>query len=160
MVGTHWGSVMHNTGFLGGEPWLLMSLNKDTTRFLFFVSSANKPVPCWRGLLRKEEREENAALCSQSHQTRSAVAPVGRLQQEGAPAGRGGLRRGVRYKKQGLICGFAFPRKKKLASHIPSHLLELSLDCSERRTWSLPSSCAGPRPLGLRRNLPECAFYS
>lgn len=126
MVGTHWGSVMHNTGFLGGHPWLLMNLNKDTTRFLFFVSSANKPIPCWRGLLCKEEREENAALCSQSHQTRSAVAPAGGLRQGG------GLQRGVR-----LICGFAFPRKKKPASHIPSHLLELSLDCSGRRTWSL-----------------------
>lgn len=36
MVGTNWGSVMHNTGFLRGDPWLLMNLNKDTTRFLFF----------------------------------------------------------------------------------------------------------------------------
>lgn len=84
----------------------------------------------------------------------------GGFSRRGLRQGGGGLRRGVRYKKQGLICGFAFPRKKKLASHIPRHLLELSLDCSERRTWSLPSSCAGPRPLGLRRNLPECAFYS
>lgn len=76
MVGTNWGRVMHKTGFLG-DPRLLMNLNKDTTRFLIFVSSANKPVLCWRSLLCKEEREENAALCSQSHQTRSAVAPAG-----------------------------------------------------------------------------------
>lgn len=51
-----------------------------------------------------------------------------------------GLRQGVRYKKQGLVCGFDFPRKKRAASHIPGHLLELSLGRSGRRTWSLQCS--------------------
>lgn len=100
-----------------------MSLNKDTTRFLFFVSSANKPVPCWRGLLRKEEREENAALCSQSHQTRSAVALVGRLQQEGAPAGRGGAPAGSQVQKTGAYLWLCFSKKEKARfSHPKSSL--------------------------------------
>lgn len=99
MVGTNCGSVMHKIGFLGGDPWLLMNLNKYTTRFLVFVSSANKPVPCWRGLC-KEEREENAALCSQSHQTRSAVAPAG------APAGS-------QVQKTGACLWLCFPKEEK-----------------------------------------------
>lgn len=123
MVGTNWGRVMHKTGFLG-DPRLLMNLNKDTTRFLIFVSSANKPVLCWRSLLCKEEREENAALCSQSHQTRSAVAPAG------ASAGS-------QVQKTGACLWLFFSKEEKAASHIPSHLLELSLDHSGRRTWAL-----------------------
>lgn len=82
-VGADGGGGMRDASFLVGDTRLLVNLNKEIARFLFFVSSANKPIPHWRGLLHK--REENAGVCSQSHRTRLAVAPAGsKVQKTGA----------------------------------------------------------------------------
>lgn len=126
----------------------MRNLNKDITRFLFFVSSANKPIPCWRGLLYKEEREENAGVCSQNHQTRSAAVPAG------APAGS------QVQKNRDLFMALLFQGRKKAHFSHPSSSIgtEFGSFWKEDLVFAVssptPSSRVGPSRLGTKKQSP------
>lgn len=149
--GGDWDSGIHDARFLVGDTQLLLNLNKDIARSLFFVSSANKPIPRWRGLLYKEEGGKCWGVQPKSPDKISCGS-----------SGESGT------KNMGLFMAllfFFFSRKKKNAcfSH-PKSSLQTEFGCFWKehlaftKFLSLLSRVQDPIPVELRRNLSECTF--
>lgn len=110
-AGPNWCCRTHNTGFLAGDTWLRMNLNKDITRFFCFLFLL-PTSPFHAGGACYIKRGGKKML--------GCAAKVTRQDQLWLPRG---FPQGVRYKKQGLVYGFAFPRKRRACfSHPKSSL--------------------------------------
>lgn len=127
MVGTGWGSGMHDACFLVGDTQLLLNLNKDIARSLFFVSSANKPIPRWRGLLYKEEGGKCWGVQPKSPDKISCGS-----------SGESGT------KNMGLFMAllfFFFKKEKNACFSHPKSSLQTEFGCFWKEHLALQSSC-------------------